>query len=111
MRLKKPHRSPSSARHDAAGIEQLRRAAVTNDARQQGTGAHIAASEADAGEQKSGFSLRSAETDIAEQRDHGACTDADTVNCSDYRLRTGAHRLYELAGHTRKFEKSLHVAA
>src|SRR5262249_33887189 len=98
-------------RHDASGIKQLRRAPVTDDARQQGTGAHVAAGKTDAGEQERGFGLRCPEAEIAEQRYHRACTDTDAIDGTDNRLRARAHGFYELTGHPRKLEKSIHISA
>jgi hypothetical protein len=44
--------------HGAPGIEQLRRAALADDARQHGARAHVAAGKPDAGEQERGLRLR-----------------------------------------------------
>src|SRR5690606_20817068 len=47
---------------------------------------------------------------VAEQGDHGAGADADAIDGGDDRLRAGAHRLHQIAGHAREGEQSLHVA-
>jgi hypothetical protein len=61
--LKKPQRSPSSP-PSAAGVEQLAGAALADDARQHGAGAHVAAGQADAVEQKGGLAARRAQPHI-----------------------------------------------
>ena len=90
--------------------QQLRGASLADDARQHRAGAHVAAGEADAREEKRGLGLRRAEAQIGEERDHRAGADADAVDGGDDRLRTGAHRLDEIAGHAREGEQPLHVA-
>ena len=97
-------------RHRAAGEEQLRGAPLADDAWEHRAGAHIAAGEAYAREEKRGLRLGRGDPQVGEERDHRAGADADTVDGSDDRLRTGAHGFDEIAGHTGKGQQPLHVA-
>src|SRR5262245_7913059 len=98
-------------RHDASSIKKLRRAAVADDAWQQGAGAHVAASKPNTSKQKCGLGLRRPEPDVAEQGDHRPRSDAYAVNRRYDGLRAGPHRLHQLTGHPREFQKALHIAA
>ncbi len=93
------------------GVEQLGCAALADDARQQRAGAHVAAGEPDSHEQERGLAARRAEPQIARQREHGARARADAVDGSDDRLRARAHRLDQVAGHSREGEQPGIVAS
>ena len=97
--------------HRAAGVEELGGAALADDARQHGAGAHVAAGEADAGEEEGGLRLGRAEAEVGGHGDDGAGADADAVDGGDDRLAAGEHRLDEVAGHPGEGEQALHVAA
>src|SRR5689334_4132520 len=65
--LKKPQRSPSSP-VIARPLEQFRRAALADDAGQNGAGAHVASGQSDTGEQERGAAVRSAVAEIGGHR-------------------------------------------
>jgi hypothetical protein len=46
---------------------------------------------------------------IGRHREDRAGAGADAVHCGDDRLRTGAHRLHQIAGHAREFQQARHV--
>ena len=96
-------------RHAAAGEKKLRGPALPNHTREKRTGAHIAAGEANAGEEEGGLRVGCAETEVGGERDHGACTDAHPIHRCDHRLRAGADRLHQIAGHAGKGEQAFHV--
>jgi hypothetical protein len=86
---------------NAAGIEQLRRAGLADDARQDRAGAHVAAGEADAVEQEGDLGA-GAQTHVGGHRHDRAGAGADAFHGGDDRLRAGAHRLDQIAGHARE---------
>ena len=75
--------------HGAAGVEELGGAALADDAREHGAGAHVAAGEADAGEEEGGLRLGRAEAEVGGHGDDGAGADADAVDGGDDRLAAG----------------------
>src|SRR5713101_111616 len=85
--------------HEATGIEQLRRPRLPDDARQDRTGAHVAAGKADLVEQERDLGSRSRQADIGRHGDDRARSGADAVDGSYDRLWAGPHRLDEVAGH------------
>jgi hypothetical protein len=87
------------AAHRAAGVQQLARAALADDARQHGAGAHVAAGQADAVEQEGRLAARGAQAQVGGHRHDRAGAGADAVDRRDDRLRAGAHRLDQVAGH------------
>jgi MFS family permease len=97
-------------RHGAAGVEELRGAALADDARQDRAGTHVGAGKADAHEQKRGLGPRRADAHVGRHGEDRAGAGADAVHRGDDRLRTGAHRLDQIAGHAREGEKAIGVA-
>ncbi len=91
-RLKNPHAAPSSARHRAARVQELRGAALPDHPRQQRARTHVAAREADAHEQERGARRRRAEPEVRGERDHRAGARADAVDGGHDRLRAVPHR-------------------
>jgi hypothetical protein len=87
------------AAHGAAGHQEFAGAALADHARQQGTGAHVAAGQADPGEQEGGFRARGAQAQVGAQRQQGAGAGADAIDGGDDRLRAGAHGLDDVPGH------------
>jgi hypothetical protein len=98
------------SRHGASGEEQLRRATLADDARQHRAGAHVAAGQAHAREEERGARGGGGDPQIGEQRDHRAGADAHAIDRRDDRLRTGAHRFHEIAGHACERQQPFHVA-
>ena len=109
-RLKKPQRSRLLAAHRAAGVEQLGGAALADDARQHRARAHVAAGEADAREQERVLLRAVPRRRSRRQRDDRAGAGADAVDGRDDRLRAGAHRLHQVAGHARERQQLRHRA-
>src|SRR5215204_6241485 len=106
LRSRKPaEEAPGGAligRHEAAGVEELRRPALADDAGQDRAGAHVAAGESDLVEQERDLRPWRANADVGGHCDDGAGPGADAVDSGDDRLRRGPHRLDELAGHARE---------
>jgi hypothetical protein len=94
--------------HGPSGVEELRRAALADDARQHGAGAHVAARKAHTCEQEGASRLRRGKPEVRGHGDDGACADCHPVHRRDYRLAAGQHRLDEVAGHPRKGQEVLH---
>ena len=93
------------AAHRAAGVKQLARAPLADQARQDRAGAHVAAREADAVEQEGGLAARRAQPQVRGHRHDRACACANAVDRGDDRLRAGAHRLHQIAGHAREHQQ------
>ena len=96
--------------HRAAGVEQLGGAARADDARQNVARAHVGAGEPDPHEQERHLAARRCRTQVRGHRDDGAGAGAHAVDRGDDRLRAGAHRLDQVAGHARECEQARHVA-
>ena len=94
--------------HHPAGEQQFGGAALADDPRQDRAGAHVAAGEADAGEQEGGLRLRRRDPDVRGHRQDRAGAGADAVERRDDRLRAGAHRLDQVAGHPGEGEQARH---
>ena len=94
--------------HDPAGVEQIGGAALADDPRQNRAGAHVASGKADAGEQEGGLGRWRGEAEVRCHRHDCARTDADAVDRRDDRLRAGAHRLDQIAGHAGEGEQFGH---
>ena len=110
MRLKNPQRSPSSAdmvrpvnSSSAARPWPMTRGSIAQAPMSQPARPTRA-------KRNAVFAAGVREAQVREQRDHGAGADAHAVDGGDDRLRTGAHRLDEIAGHAREGEQPLHVA-
>ncbi len=95
--------------HEAAGIEQLRRPRLADDARQDRAGAHVAAGKTHLVEQERDLGSRGGQTHVGGHGDDRARAGADAVNRRDDRLWTGPHRLDEIAGHAGKDGKALGI--
>src|SRR3546814_2356346 len=80
-------------RHDAAGEQQFRSAALPDQTRQDRACPHVAASEANAGKQERGLRPRRRQPQIGCHGEDSAGTDAYPVQCADDGLRTSADRL------------------
>jgi hypothetical protein len=92
------------AAHGAAGVQQLAGAALADDARQHGAGAHVAAGQADAVEQEGGLRAPCPGAGRSHRQD-GAGTGAHAVDGGDDGLRAGAHGLDQVAGHAREHQQ------
>src|SRR5665213_827885 len=79
---------------------------MTDDSRQDGAGAHIAAGEPDAREQECRACLGCAQSKIRRHGEDGAGAGANPVCRRYYGLRTGAHGFDEVAGHARESAQS-----
>ncbi len=86
-------------RHGAAREQQLARAPLANQPRQDGAGAHVAAREADAVEQGRHLGARRGKADVGGHGDDRARAGRDAVYRRDDGLAAGAHRLHQLARH------------
>ena len=93
-----------AAQHPA-GVQQLARTAVADDARQQRARAHVAPGETHALEQERRLAARRAEAQVGRHGNDRAGARAYAVDRGDDRLRAGAHRLHEIAGHAREHEE------
>ena len=96
-------------RHRASGVEKFGGAALTDDPRQYGTGAHVAAREADPGEQESRFCIGGRQTQVRCHGDDSASTNADAIDRRNDRLAAMHDRLDEIPGHAGEFEQALHI--
>src|SRR4051812_24428590 len=101
-------RLPLLGAHRAAGVEQLRRAALADDARQDGAGAHVAARQPDSHEQKRGLRGGRRVAQVAGHGNDGAGTGTNAFDGGDHRLRAMAHRLHQITGHARELEQLRH---
>ncbi len=81
---------------------------MTDDARQDRAGAHVAAGEPDAREEERRARGRGREADIGRHREDRARAGAHAVDGRDDRLRAGAHGLDQVAGHAREGEQAVH---
>ncbi len=107
--LKKPQRSPSSADmvRPVKSSSAARPCPMTRGSMAQAPMSQPASPTRV--NRNAGLRLRRAEAHIAEQRDHRTGADADAIDRGDHRLRTGMHRLDQIAGHAREGEQALHV--
>lgn len=80
-----------------------------NDARQDVAGAHVGACEPHAHEEERNLAYGGAQSQIGGHGDDGARARADAVDRRYDRLGCGAHRLHQIAGHTREGKQSPHV--
>ena len=110
-RLKKPQRQPFVGRQGAAGEQQLRRAPLADDSRQDRAGAHVAAGQADSREQKRGLGARRAEAQVGSHGEDRAGAGANAIHRRDDGLRAGAHGLHQVAGHAREVQQARGVHA
>ena len=94
--------------HHPPGEEQFRGAALADEPRQDRAGAHVAAGEADTGEEERGLGVRMGDAQIRGHGDDRAGADADALERSDDRLRTGAHRLDQIPGHPGELKQARH---
>jgi len=93
-----------------ARFELLQQAAALADqARQHGAGAHIAAGQPDPHEQKRHLGAFGAVAQVRCHGDAGAGAGADAVDGGDHRLAAGAHGLDQIAGHAGEFQKLRHL--
>src|SRR3984957_8219388 len=88
--------------HEAAGIEQLRGPRLADDARQDRTRPPVASGQSTLIEQDRALGASRGEPQVGRHGDDRAGARADTLDRRDDRLRTGPHRLDEIAGHAGK---------
>ncbi len=91
---------------DVAEEEQLGRAAVADDPRQEEGGAHVGAGEADLREDVAEARALRGDAHVARGGDDGACPHGDAVDGRDDRAATLADRLDEGARHARELEQA-----
>ena len=84
---------------------------MTDDARQDGAGPHVASGQTDADKQKCSPRPGCADPHIRGHRKNRTGAGTDAVNGGDDWLRAMAHRLDHGAGHRREFTQARHVFA
>src|SRR5688572_2340141 len=97
--------------HRASRIQELGRAAVPDDPRQDRARTHVAAREAHANEEKRSLRVGRAVAQVARHRQDRSSAGGHAVDRGDDRLRARAHLSYEIPGHARELEQLAHFHA
>ncbi len=95
--------------HGAARVEKVGGASLPDDAREDGTRAHVAARKAYARKEEGRLRLGRRDAQIGRHGDDGTGAGADAIDGADDGLSARNHGLDEIARHAREGEQALHV--